>query len=102
MKHPITRPPPPIQLRVTADERALLEQKAKDAGKGLSEYLRQAGMERPLRSKVAAEILNDLRLLAMDVKRLARESGKHEKEHLDTLKAIQTAMQKIWDKRVQL
>lgn len=91
-----------IKFRVRPEQKELLEQKAADAGMTLTDYLITAGMNRPMRSRIAATIINDMRVLSLEVKRLASGQGAHDQEYLDALQAIKTAMLKVWNKEIDL
>lgn len=59
-----------IPIRATKAEKELIEQKAADCGMSVSEYMLKSGLGKPVRSKIAATIINELRELAQQQKDL--------------------------------
>lgn len=59
-----------IPIRATKAEKELIEQKATDCGMSLSEYMLKSALGKPVRSKVAATIINELRELGQQQKDL--------------------------------
>jgi uncharacterized protein YgfB (UPF0149 family) len=85
-----------IRVRVTRDEKKLIEQKAADCGMSVSQFVRQLSMGKPVRSKVVATIINDLRDLADLQKELYQQGDKrHEKEYRRILESIVAAIERV-------
>ena len=85
-----------VRVRVTADEKALLEQKAMDTGLLVSEYVRRCALGRPIRSRAAATIINQLRDLADQQKEFFR----HEAEYREILEGIVAAIERVTSPRI--
>jgi uncharacterized protein (DUF1778 family) len=62
-----------IDLRVTRAEKELLVQRAADAGISTSDFLVKAALSRPVRSKTAATVINELIKLNLHI----RANGVH-------------------------
>jgi uncharacterized protein (DUF1778 family) len=86
-----------IPLKATPAERALIDQHASDCGLSRSEYLLRCALGKPIRSKVSAVIINELRLLAQQQKDLFTAGGGRElsEEYKAILNAIVAAMERI-------
>lgn len=85
-----------IRCRVTRDEKKLIEQKAVDCGMGVSQFVRQLALGKPVRSRAVATIINDLRDLASLQKELYQQGDKrHEKEYRRILETIVAAIERV-------
>lgn len=62
---------PPIKVWVTPDERAEIEARANQTGMSRSAYLRAAGLNHPVKSKVDNEAVRELLHVAADMGRIA-------------------------------
>lgn len=58
------------RVRATRAEREQVEQNASDCGLSIGEYMRLASLGRKTRSRTAAVIINELRLIGNDVKQI--------------------------------
>lgn len=85
-----------IRTRVTRDEKKLIEQKAADCGMSVSQFVRNLALGKPVRSRVVATIINDLRDLADLQKDFYQRGGKqHEKEYRRILESIVLAIERV-------
>lgn len=86
-----------IPLRVTTAEKELLEQKAADCGMSTSAYLLKCGLGKPVRSKVAATIINELRGLGQQQKDLYQAGGGEAfaLQYNEILKALVGAIERV-------
>lgn len=64
-----------VMLRMTPEDRAQLEQRAADVSLPLSAYLLACGLARKTRSSMEDHIVNELRLLGEQQRRLLQESA---------------------------
>lgn len=91
-----------VQFRVDVAVKELLVQKASDAGMDLTEYLIKAGLNRPIRSNVAATVINQLSQFAMQQKELATQTDRDHDLYRDLMREIIGCIDAIWNKRVKL
>lgn len=86
-----------IPIRATKAEKELIEQKAADCGMSLSEYMLKSALGKPVRSKVAATIINELRELAQQQKDLyqADRSESFASEYNTILNVLVGAIERI-------
>jgi uncharacterized protein (DUF1778 family) len=86
-----------IPLKATPDERKLIDQRAEDCGLSRSEFLLRCALGRPVRSKIAATIINELRDLAQQQKELYQASGGHafEAEYRAIMNALVEAISRV-------
>lgn len=89
-----------LRFRVTDSEQKLIEQKAMDCGMTVSDYLRQRALEKKIRSKELASVINELRDLNQLQKDLYHSSDKKHQaffgqSYMRVLKAAADAIERI-------
>ncbi|MRU28332.1 mobilization protein [Xylella fastidiosa subsp. multiplex] len=85
-------------VRVTPEQLASLREKATDSGVTVPEYLRACGLNRRIRSKMEAHIINELRRLGGLQKYLFTQGGGVlSKEFAAVLVEIRAAITRIGD-----
>jgi uncharacterized protein (DUF1778 family) len=80
------------RLRLTPAEKRLLLQRAEDAGVSLSSFMLNAALSRPMRSQVAATIINELIILNDQLKTGA---GTGTADVLHALEAVEKLIQRL-------
>lgn len=91
-----------IQFRVGELEKSLLNERADAAGLSLSQYLINSGLRRQIRSQAAVHVIEELRLLSMQIKQLAPGNEIDSELCRETLIAIKRLMLAIWNKEIRL
>lgn len=90
-----------IVMRTDCLVKEQLKQKADDCGLSLTDYLLRCGLGRPIRSRVNAVIINELRDFASLIKQIRTEDveqgreGSWDNEYREVLKAVVTAIERI-------
>ncbi|WP_241136325.1 plasmid mobilization protein MobA [Achromobacter insuavis] len=85
-----------IMVRVTPEEKAAIEAKARDVNLSAPAFLVAAGLGRQTRSKVEEHLINELRRLGGLQKHLFTEGGGLlSREYSEILVAIRDAIQRI-------
>jgi hypothetical protein len=89
-----------ILVRVTANQKAEIAQKAQDCNLSMSEYLLRCALGRQTRTRIDTHIINELRLLGEQQKMLYHLGGGRQADKLQAiLDAIVQAIDRIWISR---
>lgn len=90
------------KIRVSPAEHELIWQKVGDSENSYAKFAISAMLGRPVRSNVAATIINDLRMLAQQQKELAAQLPEHSAAFQETLQEIVEAIKRVGQGRGRL
>lgn len=83
-------------VRFAESDYKAVQEKAKDCGLPLAEYIRRCSLGRQTRSKIDSQIINELRKLGGLQKHLfTEEGGSHGDEYAAVLREITAAIRRI-------
>lgn len=90
-------------VRLTPDEDALIQERAKDSGVPVSEFFRSAALGRKTRSTLDSQIINELRLMGSKLNSMGgmlkdqfnKSGGQYAEESAAVLREIQLAIARI-------
>ncbi|MDO8263617.1 MAG: hypothetical protein Q7T21_10375 [Gallionella sp.] len=91
------------RFRLTLAEKKLIGQKAADCGMSVSDYCRSCALSKPVRSRVVASVINELREIAQIQKDLYNSSDdKHKaffgRSYMRVLQAAADAIKRVSSK----
>lgn len=85
-----------VSVRLTSDEKAILQEDADLAGLSMSELIRRRYFGRPIVANVDQIMLRELRRLGGLVKHIHNQSdGAYSKDTADVLRSIKAAIEKL-------
>lgn len=86
-----------INVRATEDQKAEIEQKARDCNLSMSAYMLRCALGRQTRTRMDTHIINELRLLGEQQKAFYHlGNGRHADKLQSILDAIVQAIDRIW------
>jgi len=84
-----------LSVRVTLDDYAAIEEKARGCGLPIAEFVRRCSLGRQTPARADLQVVNELRRLGGLQKHLFSQDDRHPERYADLLLEIQAAIQRI-------